>query len=296
MSEDSDDQSTDSIEFYPTDIDCETTFEGPLGPHELMDHCTKNRNVESVKLARVRFHSDSSSATSITQHANTNVITLERFFAERITFADRLAALMFVNVVSHLRVHKVMLGRLIFLFDHSDDFRSLIVSNLLHSFPKCIELTMGPSENRETIRVALETTQECLEWLAFTIYEEDDIVLLAQRISKMFKLKYLKIHFSGLSYIPPPIKRYFFQTVDACTAPTQIEDNDHDCLIFSQKERQLLMHGRKNRNRDLRRFVECPTGSTHKELLVLMLKLEHCPTGLYEFARALPACFYVSNE
>ena len=151
---------------------------------------------------------------------------------------------------------------------------------------------MGPSENPETIRLALEATQGCLEWLAFTIYEEDDFVLLAEGISKMSKLKCLRIHFSGLGSIQPRIKRYFFQAVDASTAPTQIQVNDHDRLFFSQKERQLLRLGRKDRNKDLCRFVKSPTSCTHKEVLVLMLKLEHCPTGLYELARNLPAYFY----
>lgn len=93
-------------------------------------------------------------------------------------------------------------------------------------------------------------------------------------------------------------KQRFLQLVDENAILTDIQvivEGGGDVEVFSQEEIQWLQ-GRAIRNQRLLRFVTNPSSLSEKELLMLMLQLENCPTGRLQLARALPKAYFPVNE
>ena len=285
----SDDESINSVEWYYTGV-ANRWFRGftTATPYEIVEYCReRDHEVWELEIFRRHFHSDSRWGS--TQLADTSVDTLE---VEEVTFRDRPTAVQFAELMSHLKAYHVVLGRLFFRFERSDDIRSLIFTNAMQSSVE--RVTFPTTCHPEAIRLALEAGREFLQKVSVKIAKEEDLVLLADAISKMAKLEVLR--FSGEVPIQPKTKRYFCRAIDACATPISIQVIGAVAGNWTQAEMQMLRRGRKKRNKALRRFVLNPTSYTQKELLVLMLKLEHCPTGLYELVRALPIGFLVATE
>jgi len=270
-----------------------------LRVQDLFEFCRVNRNIKVLELSCVKFDADerlAQNALTDASESHSSMVPLDKMILNDVTFTSRSASLAFAdNLAPRLNIAEIELGTMKCAFRDHDKRLKRIVSSLIRSETlKRLRLQMYcPRAPCIAALVAGISTVEELYFECGQLRESEiKFCRLIKSITEMVKLKVLHIKLFCFGIDPKPKKR-FFQAIDANATLTEIkiEEQGNRNISFNKEEIQWL-EGRAKRNRNLRRLIENPGEFSDKEVLVLMLQLQNCPTGRLQLARALPVAFF----
>lgn len=252
-------------------------------------------NIKILELRSLHFGSNDDAAAPAWQAQQDTTTTLDKLVLSQVTFNSRQEALMFEEIVQRLSISDLEItGLICYPVDDDDAILKRIVTALIKSPIKRLELhtIFFPIE---LVHTALAAGVLELEELKVDIHFFPDAhKAVVDAISNMAHLRVLRITFdSGLrSAVQPTAKQLLLRAINANATLTEIHvDIGGTGHIFSPEDlhlMRLLRDGRTQRNSALARFVQNPSQLSQKEVLVLMLQLENCPSGSYELVRKLP--------
>jgi len=269
---------------------------------DMVQFCRENRNIKILEMrdVNVLFEDDPNQAKALEMSTLSSMSTpLDELVLYGVRCMNPTSALIFADLVSLLNVSTISLGSILCggVFEGNSETTQLatrVVSKIVESSAvKHIKFLKRWS--RVSFSAALSAAKATVEELTVLSIGRGQIESLAKSIQEMAKVKVLRLVFQNQRVpLPPESKTQFLRAIDACATLTEIHvtDDSDDGNNFTQEEMQLLQDGRTERNNALGRLVANPDDVPEKELLKLMLRLEHCPTGRFQLARALPPARY----
>ena len=251
--------------------------------HFFMDLCRDNSKLKVLNLKNVTF-TGQVAADPIGGSATTT-LNLDKLILNEINFDTKFAANNFAHLLSHMSVLALELGALLDEYD-------------LFKMPSVEVLTVYAGSETKHFQAVLEAGMSTVTRLTVDFMPLDDenettkkLKSLTHMIRGAVKLRSLTIHnHSSRNQLCPP--RQLFQALEACASITEIHVNHDDGYPhdFTEPEVQQLRQITA-RNSELGQFVGNPSTFPNDKLLILMLQLDECPSGLYMLARRLPEVF-----
>lgn len=233
--------------------------------------------------------------------------TLDKLALDNVRFHCKESALAFANLVSTLNIKDLELGN-IDCSHNRVEYYAILYNMILHILDNSLVKRLKFRYLRQSsytapvlFNTALLAGKSTVEDLHVEIYGIFDLIsdIFVRAFPVLTKLKTLRLHLFGNYEMKPDAKKKFFQAIDAGVTLTGIRvdvQQEEEGNSFSPQELRLLRDGRTERNATLQRFVECPPQVSQKELLVLMLQLQNCPTGRFQVARNLPKAYFEGGK
>ena len=258
----------------------------PLPIHILLDFCRDNRYLKVLDLRLFTLVSLPPSAQPQNPNGDSaTTLNLDKLILSHVRCKTTTTATSFARLLSHMSVLALELGALLDEYD-------------LFKMPSVEVLTVYAGSETKHFQAALEAGMSTVTRLTVDFMPLDDenettkkLKSLTHMIRGAVKLRSLTIHnHSSRNQLCPP--RQLFQALEACASITEIHVNHDDGYPhdFTEPEVQQLRQITA-RNSELGQFVGNPSTFPNDKLLILMLQLDECPSGLYMLARRLPEVF-----
>jgi len=263
---------------------------------------------------RRNLHAVSGLEQSSSKKKATSLLLLDTLILNTVLFLEPREALQFADVLVPrcLKPRALQLGLVDCRFPHGERIAKRVLSQVATMIPRRVKrLQLLGGCTLETFRTALLVAGKAavVEDLSVEFDNLGDGGARFDAVANLLlcgstKLTVLHIASSVPVEIQPQAKINFFRAVEALAGLAEIHisnvtsgginnNNGGGTILFSQQEAQWLQ-GRAERNRNLRRFVVNPRNFPERELLILMLRLENCPMGRLQLARALPVELFKS--
>jgi len=273
---------------------------------DIVNLCRANRSVKVLELCDNVFHFDQAASLDFRPSASdySSMTTLDKLILGHVRiFYNLPAELLFADLVARLKIKALSLdlvhwNRTRGARGEAEGLTRFISSLVVLTVKRLDILGSCPFD---VFRPALRAIKTTLEELSLVLTNplpdhRGKVEFLTKEMPDMASFQAVRITCGDRTRIHPEIKRQFLREVDACNTLTEIQVDDVGNGNFSQDEIQWL-RGRAERNRNLRLLKSSPLTFPQRELLVLMLKLQNCPSGRFELARALvPAELYGSQQ